>query len=375
MLFPSYAELKNRRTLKWTRYPDDVIPLWVAESDFSTCPAITEALARAVEHESFGYPPDNAGIAAATAQFYQDHYGYPARPEWIFPVPDVVRALCIAIEHFTRKDSTVIIPVPAYPPFFQLLSTTNREGVFLDARDGIDLAEVEAAFQQGAGAIVLCNPFNPLGFVFKQDYLIKLCDLAARYDARVLVDEIHAPLVYEGTHIVAAGVSDTAARVCITATATSKAWNTAGLKCAQLIFSNAEDVRTWNALSPIVKDGVSTFGLIAAEAAYTHGREFLAEELAYLDANRRFLVEELPRRFPGIKLCAPAATYLLWLDFSDTVVPGNPSEFFLEKAKVMLNDGEWFGELGKNCVRLNFATSREILDRALSRMEEAVQAL
>ncbi len=375
MRFPSYDQLQARSTMKWTTYPDDVLPLWVAESDFETCPAIKEALKQAVDRESFGYPPRSAGLAEATAQFYQQRFGFAARPEWIFPVPDVVRALVIAIDNFTTPGSPVVIPVPAYPPFFQILETTKREGIFLDIRSGLDLAQLEAAFQSGAGSLVLCNPYNPLGFIFSREQLIAITDLAAQYDARVLVDEIHAPLVLDGEHIVTAGVSETAANVCITATATSKAWNTAGLKCAQIIFSNAADVQVWNGLAHSTVDGESILGLIAAETAYRHGVEFLAEELAYLKANRDFLVAELPKVVPGIKVHVPAATYLMWLDLSDTDTPGNPADFFRSEAKVAFNDGEWFGELGTGCIRLNFATSREILSEALDRMGKAMATL
>ncbi|AKK06649.1 aminotransferase, class I/II [Corynebacterium mustelae] len=375
MLFPDYDELVARHTMKWTRYPKDVIPLWVAESDFRTCPAVLEAITDAVTRESFGYPPDNPGVLAATAEFYQDVYGFPARPEWVVAVPDVVRGLTIAVDHFTAPGSPVIIPIPAYPPFFQLLQATGREGIFVDFTNRLDIAAIEAAFAAGAGCLVLCNPFNPLGFVFSEAELKAVCQAAAKHSARVLVDEIHAPLVYDGTHVVAAGIDETAAKVCITVTATSKAWNTAGLKCAQIIFSNESDVRRWDGIDGVTKEGVSTIGLVAAEAAYRHGRDFLADEVAYLKANRDYLIEVLPEAIPGVKIIKPAATYLMWLDLSDTNIPGNKAEFLLTHAKVAVNDGNWFGEIGDGCVRVNFATSREILEQAVGRIAKAVAGL
>lgn len=373
MEFPTLAELRARKTMKWTRFPADVLPLWVAESDFKTCPPVAAAIESAVAAETFGYRPDGNALEQATAEFYQQHFGFSARPEWIFAIPDVVRGLYIAIEHFTRADSPVIIPLPAYPPFFQLLSATGREAAYVDARGGIDLAEVEKAFAAGAGSIVLANPFNPLGYTFEESWLKDLIALAAQYDARVLVDEIHAPLVFEGRHVVAAGINEQAAKVCITITATSKAWNTAGLKCAQIIFSNPEDVQHWKSLSPVIVDGVSTIGLVAAEAAYREGQDFLAEEIAYLRENRDYIHAQLTQRLPEVQFGEHTATYLMWLDFSAYDLPGGPHQFFLEHAKVAVNDGAWFGELGKGCVRLNFATSREILSQALEQMISAVE--
>lgn len=375
MLFPSFDQLQDRHTMKWTRYPHDVLPLWVAESDFSTCPAVMRALEQQVSKERFGYIPDNPGLMEATADFYSRRYGFAAKPEWIFALPDVVRGLYVSILHFTKPGSKVIVALPAYPPFLQLLDATGREGVFIDATDGIDLADVEAGFQEGAGSFILCNPFNPLGMVFGEEFLVKVCDLAAKYEARVLVDEIHAPLVLEGKHTVAAGVSETAAKVCITVTATSKAWNTAGLKCAQIIFSNEDDVQRWLSLSPVIRDGVSTIGLAAAEAAYREGEEFLEEEIAYLRENRDFVFEELPKQIPGAKCGRLDATYLLWVDFRETAIASNPATFFLEEAKVALNDGEWFGPVGKGFCRMNLATSREILAEGIDRMARAVAKL
>ncbi|CAB0520832.1 plastocyanin [Corynebacterium diphtheriae] len=372
MQFPSIEDLRARNTMKWTRYGQDVLPLWVAESDFSTCPAVLQAITDAVQREAFGYPPDGSLLSQATAEFYADRYGYQARPAWIFPIPDVVRGLYIAIDHFTPAQSKVIVPTPAYPPFFHLLSATQREGIFIDATGGIDLHDVEKGFQAGARSILLCNPYNPLGMVFAPKWLNELCDLAHRYDARVLVDEIHAPLVFDGQHTVAAGVSDTAASMCITITAPSKAWNIAGLKCAQIIFSNPSDAEHWQQLSPVIKDGASTLGLIAAEAAYRYGTEFLNQEVAYLKSNHDFLLHEIPKRIPGVKITPMQATYLMWIDFRDTTIEGSPSEFFIEKAKVAMNDGAWFGEEGTGYCRLNFATSREILEEAIDRMAKAV---
>lgn len=378
MKIPSFKQLQARGTLKWTRYPADVIPLWVAESDFETCPAVRERVQEAVTNEYFGYPGDDPGVVTAVADFYRDFYGYDANPRWIAPIPDVVRGVYLAIEHFTPAGSPVIIPTPTYPPFLALLTATGREGVFFDATNGMDLADIRKAFESGAKSMVVANPFNPVGYLLEEEFLHELVALADEFGARLFFDEIHAPLVLEGKHVVAAGLSDLAARVCITITATSKAWNTAGLKCAQLIFSNQDDWNTWSSLSPILKEGVSTIGLIAAEAAYRDGRDFLIEELDYLRDNRDYLVQRIPEAIPGAVVHVPQATYLMWVDVRNTAVGDlgqSPAQFFVDKAKVAFNDGSWFTATGDGFIRVNFATSRELLEEAFDRVEKAVVTL
>lgn len=377
MEFPSIAELKNRSTRKWTVYDDDILPLWIAESDFPTAPAVKANITDMVEREAYGYSPAASDLPEALANFYEQRYGWRPDPTWVRNVPDVVRGMLLGIQYFTRPDSAVIVPVPAYPPFNELPETAGRTKVEVDSEEGIDLAEVEKAFADGAGSILLANPNNPFGHVFTREFLNALVELAARYDARVLVDEIHAPVVLEGQHVVAAGISDTAAKVCLTVTATSKAWNIAGLKCAQMIFSNEDDVNTWSGLTGVAKDGTGTLGIFAAAACYRDGVSFLDEEVAYLRETLDWLMEELPKAVPGIRVARPAATYLLWLDFSETAIGDldKPATWLRTHAKVAFNEGVTFGTGGEHHARLNFATSREILTEALDRMRQAFAAL
>ncbi len=374
MQFPSLDELKNRRTRKWTVYGDDVLPLWIAESDFFTSPPVKQAIRDAVERESFGYTPATSDLPQALSDFYAGAYGWRPDPGMVVAVPDVVRGLLLAIRYMTRPGSPVVVPVPAYPPFLELPETADREKVEVNAYDGLDLAEIEEAFRNGAGSILLCSPNNPLGYTLSEEFLTDLVALADRYDARVLVDEIHAPLVFSGRHIVAAGLNEQAAKVCVTVTATSKAWNIAGLKCAQIIFTNPVDKETWGKMTGVAKDGTSTIGVFAAAACYREGGDHLDEQLAYLRGNRDWLVEELPKRVPGLQVSNPEATYLMWLDFSGTVIGDlvQPAAWLRRNAKVALNEGTTFGTGGEYCARLNFATSRELLEEGVRRMAEAV---
>ncbi len=371
MKFPSLERLQARGTRKWTVYDDDVLPLWIAESDFPTAPVVKEVLQQMVDNETFGYTPAPraSGLMDSLADFYEQRYGWRPNPRRVYWIGDVVRGLLLGVQYFTRPDSPVIVPVPSYPPLLALPGAAGREKV----ETSLELDDIERAFADGAGSILLANPYNPLGIVFDADYLNKLVELADKYDARILVDEIHAPLVFDGKHIPVAGLSDTAAERVFTVTATSKAWNTAGLKCAQVVLSNAEDDRIWKSLDGVTKDGTGTLGVLAAEAAYRDGVDFLDEEVEYLRETRDWLVEELPRRVPGLKTTHPDATYLLWLDFSETKIGDNPhpAQWVRENAKVAFNEGETFGTGGLHHARLNFSTSREILEQALDRLEAA----
>lgn len=373
MQFPDLETLRARGTRKWTQFEDDVLPLWVAESDFPTAEPVKSAIQDAVDREMFGYTPAHHTLGDSLSRFYSEQYGWTPNPEHIFPVADVVRGMLLGIQYFTKPGSPVIVPVPSYPPFLELPETAGREMVEVGAKDGLDLMEIEAAFKNGAGSILLAAPNNPWGYTFDEEELVQITNIADKYGARVLVDEIHAPIVYEGKHHCAANVSDTAANVCITVTATSKAWNVAGLKCAQMVFSNEKDVDTWKNLTGVAKDGTGTLGIVAAQACYDHGKEALDDQLKTLKANRNYLIENLPEAVPGIQFTKPEATYLMFLDFSGTEIEDEkPATWIRREAKVALNEGVTFGPGGAHHARLNFATSPEILAEALDRISTAI---
>jgi cystathionine beta-lyase len=372
--------LRSAGSLKWTRY-GDAIGAFVAEMDFGTAPAVTRVLHEAVDGARLGYLTTAAAedLARACAGWQARRYGWELPPEWITPLADVVAGLQAAIEHFTPPGSPVVLATPVYMPFRQVPGALGRElvEVPLVERDGrmtYDLDGVARAFAAGAGLFVHVNPHNPLGRVFADDEQLALAEVVADAGARVFADEIHAPLVHPGSvHRPYASLSPATARHTVTATSASKAWNLAGLKAAQLLFSNAEDAEHWARAGFLYGHGASTPGVLASTVAYDAGAGWLDGVLAYLDGNRRLLGELLADRLPGVRYTPPEGTYLAWLDCRDLDLPASPGEFFLERAGVALVEGIECGASGAGHVRLNFATPRPVLTTIVDRMAAAVR--
>lgn len=371
-------QLRARNTIKWNHYGPDVLALWIAEMDFPTAPAILDGLRDWVANEEFGYPAlGSDALPTALAQWCLRRYNWPVQPEWVRVVPDVLKGMEVVIEFLTRPQSAVVLPVPAYMPFFDLLTVTGRQRVEIpmtqqdSGRYLIDLDALDAAFAAGAGSLILCNPNNPLGTAFTAGELSAIVDIAARHGARVIADEIHAPLVYDRPHVAAASVSAAAADTVITLMSASKGWNLPGLMCAQVILSNPRDAADWDRINMLNTMGAATAGISANLAAYTHGEPWLDDLLTYLRANRDHLSRTLPAAVPGLRVSHPEATYLAWLDFRELGLPSEPAEILLAKARVALSPGIPFGG-GPGFARLNFATTRAILDRAIEAMARAL---
>ena len=383
-LFDSLTEtkLRTRNTIKWNFFEPDVLPLWVAEMDYPTAPAVLDAIRACVENEEFGYPPIGEDtLPTATADWCRQRYGWNVEAEWVRVVPDVLKGIEVAIEFFTRRESPVALPVPASMPFFDLLQVTGRQRIEIpmrrqsSGRYQLDLDALEAAFIAGAGSVILCNPNNPLGTAFTEADLLAVISIAASHGARVIADEIWAPVVYGRRHIPAAAVSDQAAETVVTLASASKGWNLPGLMCAQVILSNRRDANDWDRINMLHRMGASTVGIRANIAAYRDGASWLDRLLAYLQTNRDHLAQTLPEIVPGLAVNAPEGTYLSWVDFRALNLPSEPAEYLLAKAKVALAPGIPFGAtVGSGFARLNFATTHAILDRAMEAIATAVRS-
>lgn len=375
-------ELSRASSRKWSLHPG-TIGAWVAEMDYGTAPAVTEALHRAVDLGDLGYlaPATTRRMAEATAAWLAADCQWDIAPENIHPVSDVMSALDVAITKFSPDGTGVIIPTPAYMPFLSFVPTLGREvfevpGLAVNGRWHHDLAAIDRAFHAGARTLILCNPQNPTGTAIGRDELEAIAAIVDRHNGRVFADEIHSPLRYgDVPHIPYASISPVAARHTITATSASKAWNLPGLKAAQLITSNEADEELYQIFGFAVLHGASTPGVIAATAAYADGREWLGEVIDYLDGNRFALRDLLAEHLPEVKYEVPDATYIGWLDCSALGIEGSIADFFRTEAGVTLTDGALCGRGYEDHVRIIFAMPRPILEEAVINMAHAVRRL
>jgi cystathionine beta-lyase len=374
--------LRRRRTVKWSLYGPDVLAAWVAEMDFDVAPVVRDAIRAAVDREDFGYvEPDLGALTTATAGFFAARYGWSVAPARIFPVADVLWGIRAALDVLVPPGAGVVVPTPAYPPLFEVVALTGRPVVAVPMQDpggwdGLDLDGIDAALGAGAGAgaVLLCSPHNPTGRVFTPAELGTLAGIVARHDARVIADEVHAPLVYDGArHVPYASVSDATAAHAITVTSASKAFNLAGLKCAQVVASNHADAARWRDLGVFAVPGPTPIGIAASTAAYVDGGPWLDALVAHLAADRDRLGALLADELPGVTWRPPDATFLAWLD-TTALGLDDPARFFLDAAGVALSDGPPFGAGCEQFVRLNFATSRALLDRIVGAMGAAVRS-
>jgi cystathionine beta-lyase len=371
--------LRARRTVKWSLHGPGTLAAWVAEMDFDVAPCVRSAIVEAVDREDFGYiVADLSELTIACSGFLAAEYGWEVSPARIFPVADVLMGITAALHAFVAPGAPVVVPTPAYPPFFEIIELAGRRAVATPLarerdRDVLDLDAIDAALAAGAGAVLLCSPHNPTGRVFTVDELGNLAAVVDRHGARVIADEVHAPIVYPGAaHMPYAKVSDATAAHAITVTSASKAFNLAGLKCAQVIASNHDDAARWRAMRVFEVAGPTPIGIAASAAAYRDGRPWLRDLVRYLDGNRRLLAAVLATELPGATWRAPEATFLAWLDCT-ALGRADPARFFLDHAKVALSDGSPFGPGCEQHVRLNFATSKELLQRIVGAMGVSVR--
>jgi cystathionine beta-lyase len=368
-------QLRQRSSTKWQKYPPDVLPLFVAETDFAPAPAITRALTRAVELGDTGYTPPDPGIAQAYADFAQRRFGWTVDPSHIRTTCDVMMGVVEILRRVTAPGDRVIVTPPVYPPFYECIPEAGAvvERVpLVDTGAGweLDLLGIEAALAGGARAILLCNPHNPTGTAHSRETLAALADLAAGFGATVISDEIHAPLIHRGELFTPfLDASPVASRVGYTVASASKAFNLAGLKCALMVTADDQTAGVVRSLPDEIEWRTGLFGAIAGVAAFSQeSDEWLDSLLAALDHNRRLLAALLAEHVPQARYRIPDAGFLAWVDLTELGWGDNPAVKIRRDADVALHLGPLFGDEGRGHVRINFGCSPDVLQEAVERI-------
>ncbi|MGW6024696.1 MalY/PatB family protein [Streptomyces sp. NPDC055099] len=373
----SLEQLRRRTSMKWRTYPDDVLPLWVAEMDVPLAEPVAEAITEAVRLGDTGYPAGTA-YAEALAEFALKRWAWDGPAiERTAIVPDVMLGAVEMLKLVSSPGDPVIVNSPVYPPFYQFVGNLDRPVVEAplgpDLR--VDFAVLEDVFRRAVRraarpVYLLCSPHNPTGTVHTAAELTRIAHLAREHGVRVVVDEIHAPVVAAGASF-APFLSVPGAENGLSLMSASKAWNLAGIKAA-LAIAGPEAADDLARMPEEVSHGPSHLGIIAHTAALRDGGDWLDALLSGLDENRRLLADLLAEHLPSVGYTPAQGTFLAWLDCRELGLGDDPAEVFLRRGRVALNSGNTFGTGGQGFVRLNLAASPEVLTEAVRRMGSAV---
>jgi len=379
--FEHDIDRRGTHAIKWERYGEDVLPMWVADMEFAVPSEVIEAIRRRLEHPVFGYQVDSPEFRVIIAERMNHRYGWQVDPDWVVILPGVVSALNMVVFGHTSPGDAVIITPPIYPPFIHLCEHLDRpiQAVEMASTlDGhvlhyeLDFDGLEAAAAQSK-VFLFCNPHNPTGRVFTRSELERVAELCERHDLLLCSDEIHSDVVYTGhEHIPIASLAPDIAQRTITLIAPSKTFNMPGLGCSAAIVPDSK-------LRARLRETAFGFGLlpnaigyVAAAAAYSEGQPWLDALIQHLEHNRDTVVDFVGKHMSGIHVTRPEGTFLTWMDCRGLGIE-DPYQYFLEHAKVALNDGVPFGQGGQGFVRLNFGCSHDMLMQALSQMAAQIQ--
>jgi len=361
---------------------DDVLPLWVADMDFPTAQPIIDAVQRRAAEGIWGYAEQPSSYFEAVCDWQRRRNNWHISPDQCSIALGVVQAIASLIQIYTNPNDGILLVSPVYSCFFEIIAANERrvvESRMHEREDGrwqIDFADFEEKLKD-VKMFILCSPHNPLGIVWTRDELEQMEFLCRKHGVLLISDEIHSDLIFNGPHIPTASISEEAARSVVTCIAASKTFNLAGLQASVTVFPNKEIQQAyenfWNKLE-FGRNNV--FSLIAAEAAYREGEEWLEQLKTYLRENFRFVRDYCAAHIPGITTCIPDATYLMWLDCRGLGM-SQPQlmDFFINKAGIALTNGEAYCPGLEGFMRLNVACSRRLLEQGMQQLAAAVAAL
>jgi len=385
----NFDRVPNRRNPKvlnkWTWYPKDVLPMWVADMDFPAPKPILDALHKVVDHGVLGYELSSPALQETVAARMDHLYGWKVKPESVVTVTGIVSGFNVAARAFGSPKKGYLVQSPVYNEFHEVKNNVcipqfdaplvkSVQGNILHYKIDWDAFKKQV---KKAEIFLLCNPHNPLGMIFSRKDLLRMAEICVENKVLIVSDEIHSELLLDDNQFTPlARLSSEIAKQTITLIAPSKTFNVPGLFCGFAIIPNKELRESYVKMVESLRLHVSSLGLHAAQVAFSGQCDgWLRGLRGYLKGNRDFLVDYVTEMMPGVRITIPEATYLAWLDFTQLNLKSSPYEFFLKKAKVALSDGAIFGEAGKGHVRLNFGTSRRILSQGLERMRKALRSL
>lgn len=382
--FDKQISRRGTNSYKWdSAKTEDVLPMWVADMDFHTAPAIVEALHRRVEHGIFGYTRVPDSYYDAVTGWFARRHGFQIDREWIIYTSGVVPALSAIIKALTNPGDKVLIQTPVYNCFFSSIRNNGCETISsplfrTDNTYSIDYDDLERkAADSKVKVMLLCNPHNPAGRVWRREELIRVGEICIRHGVTVVADEIHCEQVYPGhTYTPFASISEEFLQHSVTCISASKAFNIAGLQIANIVCS---DDKLRAKINRAINDNevcdVNPFGVIATEAAYNEGEEWLAQLVEYLYANYRYMQEFCREHLPGLPITTLEGTYLVWMDCGVLGIPSEELEReLIDKAGLWLNAGTMYGAEGEGFMRWNIACPRTVLKEGLKRFASLINA-
>jgi cystathionine beta-lyase len=383
--FDQIASRRQTNSIKWTYYPEDTLPMWVADMDFPAPPAILDALHQAVSHGVLGYDVPTKALQETVTGRMEKLYGWHIDPSAVVAIPGLVSGFNAAANMLCEPGDGYLIQPPVYMPFNDLQQNhgfirqeaplphaveTNKLRYLIDWESFKDGFNSKGSRTQ---MFLLCNPHNPTGQVYTRDELGHMAEICLEKNVVIVSDEIHSELLLSGSqHTPIASLSSEVASRTVTLIAPSKTFNVPGLFCGFAIIQDDELREKYKKVLERMTLHVSSLGLVAAQTAFSGECDhWLTELRIYLTANRDFILDYVEQHIPGLRTTVPDATYLAWFDFSKSGI-SDPYKFLLKHAKIALNDGAAFGTGGKGFVRFNFGTSKRLVTEGLERMKKAV---
>ncbi len=384
-----FDTVPNRRGTNCFKYdfaremgmPEDVLPLWVADMDFPTAPAVLKRLHALAEHGIFGYTGVKDAYFSAVHNWYAQRFSWETQRSWLVTTPGVVFAIAIAIRAFTQKGDAILIQQPVYYPFANKVTENDRQLVvnplvLKNGRYEMDFADMERKIvDYHVKMLLLCSPHNPVGRVWTKEELLRVGEICQKHGVLVVSDEIHADFTYAGhTHRVFASVKSEFADFTITCTAPSKTFNLAGLQNSNIFIPNRQLRHAYKKeLSACGCGGTNCMGMAACQAAYEAGADWLEQLKQYLAGNLAYIRQFLREKLPDIALIEPEGTYLVWLDLRKLgLTEQQQRQLIVQDAKLWLDTGTLFGQGGEGFERINIACPRTTIEQAMQRLEHAV---